>query len=325
MKSLLSIFVVLEWLAFSSSIKAQITIVSPTQGGIISICANGTNRQITVVLSSTVSTNIWLELNSYATPSNLPPSFVTVLSFDALLTPGTVTNVYTLYDDFYTFEGGNSFSLSVATENSDYSITPKYESLRFHISDIPAVWLYATNSDEQVWRPGQTKHFQCAYSNMPPGIAYQVDMSSADEAVPWPGEAYGFIVATDMVNDSNGVLNLEMPVPSGAIHCQHLLQIRFSNEARDFYLPVYVGSSNAPTVVRMDSLQWEPSHDDGRTVWLQAEGLPDASYDVQASTNMVNWQTVSLSPLSSPSGSLPFREDVSEGNSDRFYRLKQIP
>jgi hypothetical protein len=53
-------------------------------------------------------------------------------------------------------------------------------------------------------------------------------------------------------------------------------------------------------------------------------GIPDATYWIQSSTNLIDWETIATNTLPAD-GHLQITDPASIGSSQRFYRAVNIP
>ena len=221
--------------------------------------------------------------------------------------------------------GGNSFTVSAAITKTGGSIESVAETGHFFIQDVPNVQLSPINGSNNVWRAGQTKYLQCIYRAQHVGDTWTVYLGFADGNASWPGESYGFVLATGTFTDEANSISIPVTVPTGTVIAEHQLQIRCSNESRSYFGPIYVGSSNVPVVASIKSMQVElPIPGSDGQVRLVCEGLQDTSYIVEESTNIVTWQALTNTPQSSPSGGFNIRHDITD-MANHFYRMKQVP
>ena len=306
---------------FTTQAQPAITVVSPAQGDILTI---GTNHTIQVVIQSSVQTNAWIWLNGLGNGYALTSGW---LSMGQHITIGKTTNTYSVPNIF----GGDGFSVTIATEEFDAttgvgSINPYVESGEFTITDLPTIQI---SPDTNVaWRPGEVKTLTYKWRNMHAGDTNVIWLGWNDPLL-WPAnsEEYGFKLCSTVLTAESGTNTVQVTVPSNALIGQHFIRIiNETSGANNFATGViYVGTSNAPTVAKITGITVElPVGDKEGQATLSCEGLPNWGYHIQESTDLLNWNTVTPTPIMSPSGSFYFRSYLTN-STGHFYRMLQVP
>ncbi len=309
--------------------ESYVDVVSPAQGDVVNA---DTNNTITVVIYSPTATNLFVELND---------RFISGWFQD--FPAGLSTNVYDLpYPYDY---AGKQFSITVLAVGKptdqgggiiirSFIVAAKSGNFTINAPTIPRIPVVTTILADYVMRAGQLAHISCQWTNVSVGDPCTIVLD-------W---ASGYYAVQDKTNTyqtpAHGPSNVRIPVgtfPTVSGSTNLTITIPANIELGSYYVNAldtaynigynsgpltHIGLPYAPTNAVIDKLYLsQPSWTTGYALLLM-EGLPDVNYDVEESTNNVNWATVNTSPLSDPSGSFYFKREFTNVV-NRFYRMKQ--
>ena len=182
-------------------------------------------------------------------------------------------------------------------------------------SDAPKVALqFDVRFDAAKLRPGTAV--------VPAGSANRVALSSS----PTPGLQRVIVYSADGTSLPNGTIaNLTWYIPPDAISAQATLTLtnaiigdRAAKPATDTAL------THGTITIRSDTApQFQPPVIAGGQFVAQLSGLLGRQYQLQASSNLVQWEDTLLA--SPANGVVTFRDPLTPGRSQRFYRAILLP
>ncbi|MDB5259510.1 MAG: hypothetical protein JWO73_718 [Candidatus Taylorbacteria bacterium] len=280
----------------------------------------GTNRTIKVVFSCGTPTNAYGVLLVSHLSDGYPWNDTWLRLGNQDFAAGSNTNTYVVPTNII---GADRFSIQLMQALPDHSVVPFAESEMFFIEEAPAISVSLTE-ENRVWKRGETKEISFIWENLKVGDPYWIVMGFAQNHG-WQGEAYGFTLHQGIFDAESGSKTISVIVPTNMAIGEHFVRVS-SPEAYNFLTEtVYGAPTNIPTASRISGINVGPmSSEKPSEVSLDLEGIPGHTYQVQMTTNFVDWTTFTNSPVGSPSGYFYFDRWITN-DVNSFYRLKEIP